>query len=402
MHPATLTRIEAFREQILLPALQDIEALLQDPAQRVKIASDAATGTPVINALLQQMHPGQRYLTQAFSPARPATDDSPTQTWIGDSIYVDIVQEESETALQCIGQYCLSIEFQITPVDHFNDHIHIISIIGCIQPDVKPLQLQHRPFGAESYPLEIEDIDATEILSHFLESWEGFEAQLPTPAVIPTAAPDPTPVEPEPALSATEVEPAQPLIPTAAPPAPIGIALEPSPDPEPASEEPAQLTQPPQPADIASEPAPNPEPVEPAAPPILTPQQQLYALQQTAVELSKQLSPTHTPLTCKLNPDLSQPCRIIALRDRYERLIDLCLEYSPTITADELTDQLQRLSHYQSLELLAHQRQFLEARLQTWLQLYKQPSPGAIVPYLQEHLTQHSQTLYRRLKSKSP
>jgi hypothetical protein len=91
-------------------------------------------------------------------------------------------------------------------------------------------------------------------------------------------------------------------------------------------------------------------------------------------------SPAHTALNCKLNPNLSEPCQIIALRDRYERLIDLCLEYSPTIPADELTNQLQRLSHYQGLELLAHQRQFLEAQLQTWLQLYKQYSPGAIAP----------------------
>jgi hypothetical protein len=396
MHPATLTRIEAFREQIFIPALQDIEALLQSPTHRFVIVSDAATGTPVIDVMLQQMHPGQRYLTQASSPPRPATDAPSAQTWIGDSIYVDILEGETEAVLCCTGQYCLSIEFRITPVDRLNDHIHLTSIIGCIQPDVKPLQLQHRPFGAESYPLEIEDIDATEILSHFLESWEAFEAQLPRPAVIPTAAPDPTPVEPEPALSATEVEPAQPLIPTEAPPAPIGIAPEPA--PEPAPEEPAQLTQPPQPAEIAPEPAPNPEPVEPAAPPILTPQQQLYALQQKVVELSKQLSPTHTPLTCKLNPDLSEPCHIIALRDRHERLIDLCLEYSPTITESELLDQLQRLSYYQGLELLAHQRQFLEARLQAWLKRYDQPSDGAIVPYLQQHLTQHSQTLYRRLK----
>jgi hypothetical protein len=157
MHPATLTRIEAFREQILLPALQDIEALLQGPTHRFVIVSDAATGTPVIDVMLQQMHPGQRYLTQSSSPPRATTDAPPTQTWIGDSIYVDILQGESEAALQCIGQYCLSIEFQITPVDHFNDHIHIASIIGCIQPDVKPLQLQHRPFGADPYLPEIED-----------------------------------------------------------------------------------------------------------------------------------------------------------------------------------------------------------------------------------------------------
>jgi hypothetical protein len=362
VHPATLTRIEAFREQVLLPALQDIEALLQDPEQRVVIVSDAATGAPVIDAMLQQMHPGQRYLTQASSLSRLTTDTPPTQTWIGDSIYVDILEGETEAVLRCTGQYCLSIEFQITPVDRFNDHIHIASIIGCIQPDVEPLQIQHRPFGAEHYPLEIKDMDAIEIVSHFLESWEIFEAQLPTPAAIPTAAPDPTSVEPEPA-----------------------------------PEEPAQLTQPPQPADSTPDPAPNPEPapspepVEPATPPILTPQQQLYALQQTATELSKQLSPSHTPLTCKLNPNLSEPFQIIALRDRHERLIDLCLEYSPTIPEAELTNQLQRLSYYQGLEQLAHQRQFLEARLQTWLKLYGQPSDGAIIPYLQQHLSEHTQ-----------
>jgi hypothetical protein len=385
MNPTPLSRIQTFREQVLLPALRDLETLLESPEQQVVIASTAETRNHAVNAVLQQMHFGKPYLLSTSSRL-PEFHPSSTvpQAWIGDSFYLETLRR-SDTEASRVGQYCLSIEFRILS----SEQIEVWSIIGQTRAGDQALQIQQHRFEDSLDALSLEQIQSADILFRFTETFKIFEESVVEPEAI--------------VMESTEAEP---LAPDLALPSPSAPLAQPIPQPPHSDVPPASPEHPPQPAEIALEPdpksVPEPEPVQPAAPAILTPQQQLYVLQQKAVELSKQLSPTHTPLTCKLNPDLSQPCQIIALRDRHERLIDLCLEYSPTIPADELTHQLQRLSHYQSLELLAHQRQFLEARLQTWLQLYKQPSPGAIVPYLQEHLTQHSQTLYRRLKSKSP
>jgi hypothetical protein len=381
MNPTPLSRIQTFREQVLLPALRDLETLLESPEQQIVIASTAETRNHAVNAMLQQMHFGKPYL---LSPSSRLPEFHPSSTvpqaWIGDSFYLETLRR-SDTEASRVGQYCLSIEFRMLS----SEQIEAWSIIGQTRAGDQTLQIQQHRFEDSLDALSLEQIQIADILFRFTETFRTFEESVVEPEAIVIETPEAQPPE------------AEPLAPDLALRDPSETPAQPIPQPPYSDVPPASQESPTQPTEIAPEPAPEPELVQPVEP-ILTPQQQLYALQQKAVELSKQLSPTHTPLTCRLNPDLSQPCRIIALRDRHERLIDLCLEYSPTISADELTNQLQRLSHYQSLELLAHQRQFLEARLQTWLQLYKQPSPGAIVPYLQEHLTQHSQTLYRRLK----
>jgi hypothetical protein len=381
MNPTPLSRIQTFREQVLLPALRDLKTLLESPEQQVVIASTAETRNHAVNAMLQQMHFGKPYLLSTSSRL-PEFHPSSTvpQAWIGDSFYLETLRR-SDTEASRVGQYCLSIEFRILS----SEQIEVWSIIGQTRAGDQTLQIQQHRFEDSLDALSLEQIQSADILFRFTETFKIFEESVVEPEAI--------------VMESTEAEP---LAPDLALPSPSAPLAQPIPQPPHSDVPPASPEHPPQPAEIALEPdpesVPEPEPVPPAAPPILTPQQQLYALQQKAVELSKQLSPTHTPLTCKLNPDLSKPCQIIALRDRHERLIDLCLEYSPTIPEAELTDQLQRLSYYQSLELLAHQRQFLEARLQAWLKRYDQPSDGAIVPYLQQHLSEHSQTLYRRLK----
>ncbi len=139
--------------------------------------------------------------------------------------------------------------------------------------------------------------------------------------------------------------------------------------------------------------APAPEPIAP-----LTPQQQLCALRQRATELSSSLAPSpHAPLVCTLNPDLPTTAQIIAQRDPYNRVVNLCLEYSPTITNSDLSEQLQRLGHYQHLDHLANQRRFIEDQMQDWLKLYGQPSPGAIARTLKDRITEQSRTLYHHL-----
>jgi hypothetical protein len=374
VHLSTLSRIRTFREQVLLPTLKDIEAGLEGLQQRVMIASDAETGIKVVDVMLQQMHPGKPYLTQASNSPIPATEDPPTQTWVGESIYIDVLQEEAKAALICLGQYCLSIEFRITPVDPSADQIQIASIIGSIQPGVEPLQLQNRLFENDRHSLDIEEIDETEIASHFIESWEMFEVQLPALEVVPSESPILLTLEPDSALDSIEVKPVQTLPAPEAPPALSEISPEPA---------------------LDTEPVPDPESAQPAS---LTPQQQRYVLQQKAIDLSRQLAPfPHNPLHCKLNSDLPTTAQIIALRDRYNRATDLCLEYSPTIPESELLEYFQRLGHYQHLEHLANQRRFIEEQLQTWLKQYGQPSAGAIAHCLQEQITQQSKTFYHRL-----
>jgi hypothetical protein len=231
VNSATLSKIQTFREQVLLPALEDIKECLQGPQQRVLIAHDAETGIAPMDLMLQQMHSGKRYLTQGAS--RPLTDtESSTllQAWIGDSVYVDILQD-SETEPICIGQYCLSLEFRVTPVESSADQIQIASIIGSIHLGVETLQLQSRPFEDGQHPLDIDEIDQTEITSHFIESWEVFEAQIPAQEVTPSKLTIPPIPEPDLALDPIESNPVQSLPAAEAPPTPSALPPEPTLDP---------------------------------------------------------------------------------------------------------------------------------------------------------------------------
>ncbi len=376
MNATTLSRIQTFRKQILLPTLENIKECLQGPQQRVLIAYDAKTGIAPVDVMLQQMHSGKRYLTQGTS--RPLTDtESSTlpQAWIGDSVYVDILQA-SETEPICIGQYCLSLEFRIMPVESSADQIQTASIIGSIHPGVGSLQLQRRLFEADQHPLELEEIDQTDIASHFIESWEVFEARIPVQEAVILSEPTIPPIpEPDLSLDPIESDPVQPFLTLDAQPAPHEISPESASDPDPA-----------------------PKPAAQPAEPILTPPQQLHLLKQKAIELSQQLAPSpHSPLSCHLNPELPTSAQIIALRDQYNRVVNLSLAYSPTITEPDLHEQLQRLGHYQHLDHLANQRRLIEDQMQDWLKLYGQPSPGAIAHTLKAHITQQSKTLYHHL-----
>jgi hypothetical protein len=377
VNSATLSKIQTFREQVLLPALEDIEAKLENPQQRVAIAHNAETGIMHVDVMLQQMHSGKRYLTQGSSRPLTATESSTSpQTWIGDSVYIDILQD-SETEPICMGQYCLSLEFRITPVDSSAEQIQIASIIGSIKPGVEPLQIQSRIFEDGQHPLDIDEIDQTEIASHFIESWEVFEAQISAQEeeVILLEPTTPSTPEPDLAFDPIESDPVQPF-------------------PTPGAQSTPRETSP----ESAPDPKPVPEPAAQSANSTLNPQQQRYLLQQKALDLSRQLAPSpHSPLSCKLNPELSTTAQIVAQRDRYERIVDLCLEYSPTIADRDLEEHLQRLGHYRHLEHLANQRRFLEAQLQDWLKRYGQPSDGAIAHRLQDRIAQQSKTLYHHL-----
>jgi hypothetical protein len=77
MNLTPLSRIQTFREQVLLPALKDLETLLEDTEQQVVIASTAETGNEAVDTMLQQMHFGKPYLP---SPSSSLPESLPSST----------------------------------------------------------------------------------------------------------------------------------------------------------------------------------------------------------------------------------------------------------------------------------------------------------------------------------
>jgi hypothetical protein len=368
VHPETWAKIQAFTNHSLLPAFVEIKEHLATSHKLVIIARNAETGNDAVDAMLRQMH--CRQLSQA-SVASDTVSEQP-QVLIGDSLYVEILQDlDTEPMLD--RQYCLSIEFRIEPTESSTAQIQLTSVIGSNQLWHKSIQMYRYPFEDTLGPLNIEEIDSSDIILNFTKSFQAFEAQIPDADTLFKKDPEVESLTHALTHPSKEFDPAQPNL---ADPAEQTIPLE-------ALAEPSQISQ-----------------AEPAQPPVtLTPQQQLQALHQKAIDLSQQLAPTSdNPLNCRFNPDQPEPAQIIALHESPDNTLDLCLEYGPTITESELLEQLQRLSHYQALKQLGLQHHALEAQLQTWLKLYKQPSPGAIAPHLQQHLPQQSQTLYHRLQ----
>jgi hypothetical protein len=370
MNPATLEKIRVFTAQVLRPAFLEIKSSIEDPKHTVTLASHAETGIEAVDAILQQMHPDSFYLSQPSPhPSLLQNASVQTQTWIGESLYIEIFIKSSETAPSRVEQYCLSIEFDISPITFATERIQVSSVIGYSEPGEESLQQRSQRFEVDLQPLNIEEIDDSHIASHFLESYPDFETQaLEEPANIETDL-EPIDLEPEPALPAHETNFPQP-----------------APD----------LQEKPESNSLPSRPAPDPNPAQPVNP--LTPQQQIFALQQRARDLSKQLSPSpHNSLPCNLNASLDQTAKIVPIRDQYNRTLDLCLEYSPAITESELTEYLQRLGHYHSLQRLARGRLPIEEQLQNWIKQAGQPSLGAISPHLQQHIVDWSRQLYHRL-----
>jgi hypothetical protein len=374
MNPATLEKIQAFTAQVLRPAFLDIKDSLEDPERTVTLVSNTETGIEAVDAMLQQMHLDKPYLSQLFTQSSVLQDRSIlTQSWIGESLCVEIFIESLESALSRVEQYCLSIEFSTSPITFATEQIRIASVIGYSKPGEEMLQCRSQLFEADFQPLSIEEIDASDISSRFLKSYRDFETQVLEQVVNLEADLKPIASEPDPALSLSKATSAQPT----PYPEELSESNTPLPKPDQGSAARAESLQ----QDIS-----------------LTPQQQLFNLQQKARDLSKQLSPSpHTSLPCNLNADLDQTACIVPIQDKYNRTIDLCLEYSPAIAESELTEYLQRLGHYHSLQRLARVRLPIEEQLQTWIKQAGQPSLGAIAPHLQQHITDHSRQLYQRL-----
>jgi hypothetical protein len=260
MNPTPLSRIQAFREQVLLPALTDIKALIEGQATIVRTAE---TGQDAIDAMLQQMHFGKPYLPLPSSRVLEVQAPSIVpQIWVGDSIYIESLNGLEADPIP-VGQYCLSIEFRMSTVEH----IQVWSIIGYTKTGNKALQLQQHLFEDPPNPLSLEQIDSTEILLHFTESFKTFEDFIAEPATSAREDLTSETLEPDLTLSSPKFDEVDLASPT------------PSETPAQSIPQPSQIESAPAPPQIESAPAsqdiPSLQPVEP----ILTPQQQLYALQ---------------------------------------------------------------------------------------------------------------------------
>jgi hypothetical protein len=177
MNPTPLSRIQTFREHVLLPALKDLEALLEGTKHQVVIANTAETGNEAVDTMLQQMHFGKPYLPSTSSSLPESLPSSTLpQAWIGDSFYVETLRN-SEAESSRVDQYCLSIEFRILSVEH----IQVCAIVGYTKAEDKALQIQHHLFEETLNPQSLEQIKEADIALHFVESYEAFESNLPAP-----------------------------------------------------------------------------------------------------------------------------------------------------------------------------------------------------------------------------
>jgi hypothetical protein len=140
---------------------------------------------------------------------------------------------------------------------------------------------------------------------------------------------------------------------------------------------------------------PIPEETQPEPTPFIDPQT-LYDLSK---QLTQTLAPQGFPITSKFNPKRQYSAQIKPIQDRYQRTIDLSLEYSPAITEAELAEYLYRLGHYQTLKHLAHLHIFVQEQMQAWHKQNGQPSLGAIAPHLNDRINQLRDELYERIQA---
>ena len=274
-------------------------------------------------------------------PDTPLHKSSNPQKWIGHLLYLEIetIQDEANGAdTSLIERYCLTFQFIQTPEGQIG--ITPICAYGCSWVDVSSIQI-HR-FSESRAEKNIQEVGQREINAYFIESFRSFE--LYTPELEPNPEPAPEPIE----LPLTLLENFDPE--------PLEIELEPS--------------------------TPIPSP---------------FNVTQRIQELTQQRSSQQSPTVSRLNRTLPTTAQISPIKDRYDRISNLILEYSPHITEAELLENFSRLSHYQTFRNHTFQHGHLIPKIEAWVKKYGQPRPGAIAPDLHHTIAEHRKHLYRRL-----
>ncbi len=418
-------QIQFFIEEILQPTFKDLLTQLAASDKFITIAENASTGNHAVNEILRQMHPQQNYFTssdQTSQSFQTAPNLLFPQRWICLSLYIELLAARYEVEfIPSQAQYCLSLEVTIT-----SQHIQAASIVGYRDCKRQTFQMHRAPLETDGIPLLLESIDSSDIILRFVETFEAFQDELSGLSVEQThrshsAEPDgneiakswPAFIEPEfvdflpPTLDksilieSTSVEP-NPADPSQIEPSdlnPPDSALNASLDPDrdsPAnpSESGARFS--------AFEPASDSssfslsETSEQISSSVSSPAQ---SLRQSLKQLSRQLSPPGFPIYSELIPSLSTSVQIKPILDRYQRIVDLSLEYSPFAQESELTEYLSRLGHFQSLKRLAHLHILIQEEIQAWLQKYGYPSAGAIAANLYQRIVEFKDYLDQRVQT---
>jgi hypothetical protein len=335
MNPQTTSKTEEFNHSVLLPSLAKIQEHLEERDYSVLFSSATTLDNKPALEFLKQM-----------CPDIPLHTSTNPQQWVDHFLCVETetIQDETNQVVSLTERYCLAFQFtEISP-----EHIGITPISAYSHTWADFSFLQIHLFSENSAPTNIQEIDQNEIIDYFLESFSGFEAYSPE-------------LELEPAILESSPTPLEPLD---LPPIP----------PEPSLLEPEE-----------------PEP----SPPIPEP----FNLTQRVQELTRQLSIPQFPTASRLNPNLPTTAQISPIKDRYDRINNLILEYSPHITEAELVEHLSRLSHYQKLKEYTFHHGHLIPAIEAWFKQYGQPRPDAIGPHLYQIITDYRKHLYSRLET---
>jgi hypothetical protein len=360
---STLTQLQIFTDNILLPAFVDLKQLIENSEAKVYIVNQASMETNEIDPMLQQMHLGKPYLATLLNSSSLLQElPTNTQNWVGASLCVQRLQY-IETVTVAIGFYCFSIELIVTPLSE----IHATYTVGTRLSGQEPLQIQSHPSEHNFQPSDIQNIKTNDIILRVIKGFENFEATLLSYKINPDKSLE---IE-ESGLNQTSYINS------------LNHSETNSPEPDEVST-------------IYLNSSTNPEFLSPTIEQFIAPQ----ALYDLSKQLTQTLAPQGFPIYSSFNLKLPIPAHIKPIQDRYQRTIDLSLEYSPSITEAELTEYLHRLGYYQTLRHLAHLHIFVQEQMQAWHKQNGQPSRGAIAPHLQQqiielrdHLYQHIQTL---------
>jgi hypothetical protein len=386
MNFVTITQIQTFRDEVIRPTFLDLKAKLDIPGKLIVLINHPDTGSEAIDDVLRQMHPEKCYLTHLLDSSLLERSTMTAQSWIGDSLYIEILQSP-ETLSCCLGRYCLSIEFSFGSFGQ----IQVASIVGHTSPGTPHLKIEHQLFEQEHLPLDIQSIQGADLSLRFIESFSKFETQFLDSDIDPDVAVLESP-ESDIHIAVPKYLPETELLNS-------DISLDVA-SPEPAAPVTSLDSLDTSASNFAAV-TPveaNPEedlPPKPAAP---EPFIQTQDLHQLATQLAQDLSPPGFSLHSKLNPNLSSPAQIIPILDRYDRTIDLRLEYSSSVQESDLREYLHCLGQYQTLKSLAHQHTFIEQQINVWYQQNGNPSPGAIAPCLNQQIMDLGDTFDQRIR----
>jgi hypothetical protein len=413
LNPATLSRIQAFDEDVVLPAFEEAKAALVGSGYQCTIAeaSDTGiqsvdTGIQAVDSMLSQVAEhlplDQPTSQNVVSDENSTVSESSTLSRLGHSFYVEVLQA-GETEPIRVGQYCVTSQFNITATEK----IQLSIIAAHTKSENGQLQVYRCPFSEDLSILDIQDVKVADIVIGFTDGFAAFEDQvlasdkLAEPSEVENIQFD---LEDQDSERSEELD-TQMLV-TEAPLEGSSASESDEPDTEdhfqssvPAPRIPTHL-----PEDLL-------EPTDTTAPsweaPESSPQEYIeyiepsapLSLQQRLRQLSLELSPPGFPIYYQQNSTLTTPAHIKPVCNRHGYTTDLSLEYAREVSESDLLESLHCLSQYQSLKYLAHLHCFIQEQMEAWHKRNGQPSTGAIAFHLHKGLYELASKINQRIQA---